>query len=84
MLSLKQGTYHFQMKLQIFNLAEEDFGYYKCVALNSLGRAERFIEIKGMQPNIQQSFRYFLCYETVIYLPIHIVLFVNITEHTFS
>lgn len=35
------------MTLQVSNLDDSDFGYYKCVAINSLGRAEIFIEVKG-------------------------------------
>ena len=37
------------MTLQVSNLETEDFGYYKCVALNSLGRDEKFIELKGKE-----------------------------------
>lgn len=31
--------------LNIYDLADDDFGYYKCVALNSMGKSERFVEV---------------------------------------
>ncbi|XP_067936456.1 neuronal growth regulator 1-like [Watersipora subatra] len=39
--------YSNQLTLTIVNLELSDFGYYRCVAINALGKAEKYIELKA-------------------------------------
>ena len=49
-LSQKMGQpshYNIQMRLEILNVTEADFGVYKCMAKNSQGRSNSDITLYG-------------------------------------
>lgn len=47
------------MMLKIHNITKEDFGFYKCIAKNSLGETDGIIKLDGTYPRFQISeFRY--------------------------
>lgn len=43
-----EDGYGVHMSMYIHELNDEDFGYYKCVGINMLGREEKFIELTGV------------------------------------